>query len=93
MFTKPLHASDISPFISGRGKAGLRGSWRPREQRLNNLKRVRYVNTSADTDLSAGARGLHKGLRTEDVTSDRACRHSASPAGLMEAGAEAVAAL
>lgn len=41
-------------------------------QRLNNRKRVRYVNTSADTDLSAGAWGLHKGLRTEDVTSDRA---------------------
>lgn len=28
--------------------------------------------TSADTDLSVGTQGLHKGLRTEDVTSDRA---------------------
>lgn len=53
-------------------KGGLRESWRPRVQRLNNRKRARYVNTSADTDLSTGARGLHKGLRTEDVTSDRA---------------------
>lgn len=41
-------------------------------QRLNNRKRVRYVNTSADTDLSTAALGLHKGLRTQDVTSDRA---------------------
>lgn len=33
---------------------------------------MRYVNISADTDLSAGTRGLQKGLRTEDVTSDKA---------------------
>lgn len=68
LFNKPLHASDISPFISG----GLRESRWPRVQRLNNRKRAGYVNTSADTDLSKGAQGLHKGLRTEDVTSDRA---------------------
>lgn len=33
---------------------------------------MQYINTFADSNLSMGKRGLHKGLRTEDVTSDRA---------------------
>lgn len=41
-------------------------------QRLNNRKHVQYINTFADTNLSMRKHGLHKGLRTEDVTSDRA---------------------
>lgn len=41
-------------------------------QRLNNQKHVHYINTFADSDRSMGKQGLHRGLRTEDVTSDRA---------------------
>lgn len=41
-------------------------------QRLNNRKHVQYINTFADSNLSMRKHGLHKGLRTEDVTSDRA---------------------
>lgn len=33
---------------------------------------MQYINISADSNLSMGKQGLHKGLRTEDVTSDRA---------------------
>lgn len=40
-------------------------------QRLNNQKHVHYINTFADSDRSMGKQGLHRGLRTEDVTSDR----------------------
>lgn len=41
-------------------------------QRLNYRKHVQYINISADSNLGSGKQGLHKGLRTEDVTSDRA---------------------
>lgn len=41
-------------------------------QRLNNQKHVQYINISADNNLCMRKRGLHKGLGTEDVTSDRA---------------------
>lgn len=41
-------------------------------QRLNNRKQVQYINIPADSNLSMGKQGLHKGLRAEDVTSDRA---------------------
>lgn len=33
---------------------------------------MQYINTFADSDLSMGKQGLHKGLGTGDVTSDRA---------------------
>lgn len=33
---------------------------------------MQYINTFADSDLSRGKQGLHKGLGTGDVTSDRA---------------------
>ena len=33
---------------------------------------MQYINISADSNRSKGKQGLHKGLRTEDVTSDRA---------------------
>ncbi len=32
---------------------------------------MQYINISADSNLSMGKQGLHKGLRTEDVTSDK----------------------
>lgn len=31
---------------------------------------MQYINISVDSDLRMGKQGLHKGLRTEDVTSD-----------------------
>lgn len=62
-------------------------------QRLNNRKHVQYINISVDSNLRMRKQGLHKGLRTEDVTSDRAGGHSAGLVGLMEAVAAAVAAL
>ena len=57
---------------------------------------MQYINISTDSNLRMEKQGLHKGLRTEDVTSDSAAgtgRHLGGLVGLMEAVAAAVAAL
>lgn len=77
----PLATASAPIYLSLPTRAGERSLSKPtgtataptaQVQRLNNRKHVQYINISADSNLSMGKQGLHKGLRTEDVTSDRA---------------------